>query len=122
MKLLTSLMAVLFASGVPVLASAQTKAPTVTLDVVLTSGETRQVSTTAGEQVTIELPDEIEFGFLPRLRGSDASHVDVAIVKIGSTDEPLGTVEAKVGEAAVESKTTPVFKIAVSKVTPPEEG
>jgi hypothetical protein len=58
----------------------------------------------------------------PVVRDSDSSHVDVTIIKVGTPEEHLGTVEARVGEVAVESKTTPAFKIAIVKVTPPEEG
>jgi hypothetical protein len=98
----------------------QTKAPTVTLDVTLPNGETRQVSATAGEQITVKLPDDTEFGFRSTVRETDSSRVEVTIVKIGSPDEQLGIVEATVGASAIESKTTPVFKIAVLNVNPPD--
>ena len=62
------------------------------------------------------------FGFRASVREPDSSQLEVAIIKIGSPDEPLGTVEAKVGEPAVDSKTTPAFKVGGSKVTSPEEG
>lgn len=92
----------------------------VTLEVTLPSGEVRQLSAVAGEQVTTKLSDDSEFGFRPRIRETDSSQIEVTISKIGSPDEPVGTVEVRVGESPVDAKTTPVLKIAVSKVTSPD--
>jgi hypothetical protein len=110
------------ASALAVDVLGQTKAPSVTIDVTLPNGETKQLTARAGDQATVKMPDESEFGFRPVVRDSDSSHVDVTIIKVGTPEEHLGTVEARVGEVAVESKTTPAFKIAIVKVTPPEEG
>jgi hypothetical protein len=57
------------ASALAVDVLGQTKAPSVTIDVTLPNGETKQLTARAGDQATVKMPDESEFGFRPVLGG-----------------------------------------------------
>ena len=52
-------------------------------------------------------------------QGPTASLVFLRFFRMGSPNEQLGEIEVKTGGGAVQSKTTPAFKVAVTRVTAP---
>ena len=58
-----------------------------------------------------------EFGFRPMIQDSKPwNRVVVTVFKMDPTTEPIGQIEVKTGDPAIESKTKPNFRIAVTSV------
>ncbi len=115
--------AVLFTTSV---AAAQAFAPLVTIRVTLPDGRTEELTAAESGLARVTAKDGTEFGFRPTILDSKPwNRVVVAIFRTPSAAAPsqlLGEVEVKTGSAAVESRTSPAFEIAVVKVSPPPGG
>ena len=102
--------------------AAPTFAPVVTMSVTLPDGQTRELTAPESGLATVALKDGEEIGFRPTIQDDRPwSKVTVAVFKMPTATHAtqlLGEVELKTGGPAVQSKTTPAFKIAVTKVTP----
>ncbi len=105
------------------LAAAQSHAPVVTMSVTLPDGPTQELIAAESGLATITLKDGTEYGFRPTIQDSMPwNRIVVTIFKAATTNAPtqvLGEVELKRGGPAGDSKTSPSFKVAVPKVTPP---
>jgi hypothetical protein len=112
-----------FVALMGMLAAAQAYAPVVTMSVTLPDGRTQEVSAAESGLATVNLKDGTEYGFRPTIQDSAPwNRIIVTIFRTATTNAPtqiLGEVEVKRGGPAVESKTTPAFKVAVPKVSPP---
>ena len=104
-------------------AATRPDAPVVTMKVTLPDGRTEEVTAGDSEVATIALKDGVEYQFRPTVQDSSPwTRIVVAIFRAATTTAPtqiVGEVEVKSGGPAVDSKTTPAFKIAVPKVSPP---
>ena len=99
---------------------ARTYAPTVTMSVTTPDGKTQEVSARESETATLKV-GSTEYKVRPTILDAKPwNQVKVTIFKAATAqapDQTLGEIELKTGAAAVASQTTPVFKIAVTKVT-----
>jgi hypothetical protein len=97
--------------------------PVVTMKVTLPDGQTKELIAPESGLATAALQDGTEYGFRPTIQDSMPwNRIVVTIFRTPTTTTPtqvVGEVEVKKGAAAVESKTTPSFKIAVSNVAAP---
>ena len=105
------------------MAAAQSYAPVVTMSVTLPDGRTQEVTAAESGLATVSLKDGTEYGFRPTIQDSTPwNRIVVTIFRTATTNAPtqiLGEVELKRGGPAVDSKTSPPFKVAVPKVSPP---
>jgi hypothetical protein len=105
------------------LAAAQSSAPVVTLSVTLPEGRTQEVTAAESGLATVSLKDGTEYGFRPTIEDDlPWNRILVTIFRMATTDAPtqiVGEVQLKRGGPSVESKTSPSFKVAVTKVSPP---
>jgi hypothetical protein len=105
------------------IAAAQAGAPIVTMNVTLPDGRTQELTATESGLATVSLKDGTEYGFRPTIQDSMPwNRIVVTIFRTAttnSTTQTLGEVELKRDGPAADSKTTPPFKVAVSKVSPP---
>jgi len=103
--------------------AAQTYAPIVTMSVTLPDGQTKELTARESGLATVTLKDGGEFGFRPTIQDDRPwSKVTIAVFRMPTATqatERLGEVDVKTGAAAVPSKTTPAFTIAVTKVAAP---
>ena len=94
--------------------------PIVKLSVTLPDGQTKDVSVRESGTGTVSLPDGTEFGFRPTILDSKPwTHVVVTLFRMPTTGhgiEEIGSVELKTGGPAVQTKSSPAFKIAVQSV------
>ena len=101
-------------------APADMYSPTVTMSVTTPDGKTQELSARESETATLKV-GSTEYKFRPTILDAKPwNQVRVTIFKAATAqapDQTLGEIELKTGAAAVASKTTPVFKIAVTKVT-----
>ncbi|HWE51597.1 MAG TPA: hypothetical protein VG273_17525 [Bryobacteraceae bacterium] len=94
-------------------------APQVTMSIRLPDGQTRELTARESGMVTVAIKDGREFGFRPTMQDDKGTHISVTIFNMGTATtalSELGEVETGVGKPAVESKTSPAFRIAVRKV------
>ena len=112
-----------FVALMGMLAAAQSYAPVVTMSVTLPDGRTQEVTAAESGLATVSLKDGTEYGFRPTIQDSAPwNRIVVTIFRTATTLAPtkiLGEVEVKRGGPAVDSKTSPSFKVAVPKVSPP---
>jgi hypothetical protein len=105
------------------LSAAQLHAPVVTMSVTLSDGRTQELTTPESGLATLQLKDGSEYGFRPTIQDSSPwNRIVVTIFRTATTSAPttvLGEVEVKRGGPAVESKTTPSFKVSVPRVSAP---
>jgi hypothetical protein len=92
----------------------QTYAPLVTMSVTTPDGQTQDVTAAESSTATLKLKDGSEYLLRPTVLDEPFSKVTVAIFKSDST--PVGEVQVVKGKPAVDSKTTPAFKIAVKGI------
>jgi len=94
-----------------------------TMSITLPDGQTRELTAPESGLATLTLKDGTEFGFRPTIQDDRPwSKITVAVFKMPTATHAtqlLGEVDVKTGATAVPSKTTPIFKVAVTKVTPP---
>jgi hypothetical protein len=104
-------------------AAAQAHAPEVTMSVTLPDGRTQDLTATESGLATVSLQDGTEYAFRPTIQDSMPwNRIVVTIFRTATASSPtqiLGEVELKRAGPAADSKTTPSFKIAVPKVSPP---
>ena len=105
------------------LAAAQSQAPVVTMSVTLPDGRTQELTAPESGLATVSLKDGTEYAFRPTIQDSAPwNRIVVTIFRTATTSSPtqiVGELELKRGGPAVDSKTNPSFKVAVSKVSPP---
>jgi hypothetical protein len=99
-------------------AYAQTYSPAVTMSITAPDGSTQDVVAHDSNVGTLKLKDGTEYQFRPTVTNEPFSKVIVGIFKADST--PLGEVQVTKGTAAVTSKTTPAFKIAIKSIELPK--
>jgi hypothetical protein len=96
-------------------------APTVTMTVTPPDGKAQTLDLRESDAGSIKLANGTEYKFRVTLVDAKPwTQVVVAIFKAATAsvpDQALGEVEVKTGAPAAASKTNPVFKIAVTKVT-----
>ena len=114
MRTVIRLIAALAFASAPIAVGAQTYSPTVTMTVTAPDGSTQDVSARDSSVGTMKLKDGSEYQFRPTVIDEPFSKVTVAIFKADST--LVGEVQATKGAAAVTSKTTPAFKIAIKSI------
>lgn len=105
----------LLALALGTIPDAQITQPRVTMSITLPDGSTKEVSTRASTLARIKLADGGEFAFRPSMLDTKGERFTVTVFRMDPF-ENLGDVEVKAGAPAVESKTMPAFKIAISKV------
>ena len=95
-------------------------APLVTMSVTPPGGQATTLEARESAVVKLNVGD-VEYKFRPTILDAKPwNQVIVTIFKGPTADAPdqvLGDVELRTGGPAVDSKTSPVFKIAVTKVT-----
>lgn len=117
MKAVTAIrvfLALVLAAAAAATIHAQTYSPVVTMAITAPDGSTQDVVARDSSVGTMKLKDGNEYQFRPTVLDEPFSKVTVGIFKADST--PLGEVQATRGAAAVSSKTTPSFKIAVKSI------
>lgn len=103
--------------------TAQAHRPVVHMTVTLPDGQTVQLNAPESGLARATTKDGAEYGFRPTIQDDKWTRVIVTVFRMATTKAPteeLGEVELKTGSPAVQTKTKPSFKIAVSKVDPPE--
>jgi hypothetical protein len=95
-------------------AFAQTYSPTVTMTITAPDGTSQDVVARDSSVGTLKLKDGSEYLFRPTVHDEPFTKATIAIFKGDST--PVGEVQVTKGAAAVASKTTPSFKIAVKSI------
>lgn len=113
----------LFVGLMSVWVAAQSSAPVVTMSVRLPDGRTQEVTAAESGLATVSLEDGTEYGFRPTIQDSMPwNRIVVTIFRTATSSAPtqiLGEVHVTRGGAPVDSRTTPSFKVAVPKVSPP---
>ena len=96
-------------------------APMVSLSITLPDGKTQAADVRESDTTLVKLANGTEYKFRPTILDAKPWNQVVVTIFKGATaqapDQTLGEVELKTGGPAVASKTTPVFKVAVTKVT-----
>jgi hypothetical protein len=103
------------------MAGAQTYAPLVNMKVTGPDGQTQDVSARESNVATFMLKDGTAYELRPTIEDEPFSRVTVAIFKAATATEAtsvVGEVQVAKGAAAVDSKTKPAFKIAVTNIEP----
>ena len=95
-------------------ANSQTYAPYVTMTVTAPDGQSQDVVARESNVGILKLKDGTEYQFRATVLDEPFTKVDIAIFKADST--PIGEVRVTKGAAAVTTKTTPAFKIAVKSI------
>jgi hypothetical protein len=96
------------------LTGAQTYSPAVTMTITAPDGTSHDVVARDSSVGTVTLKDGSTYQFRPTVMDEPFTKVTVGIFKADST--PVGEVQASKGAAAVTSKTTPSFKIAIKSI------
>ncbi len=119
----TPILALLIAGLTSATAFAQANNPVVNMSITLPDGETKEVTAPESGLATITLKDGTAIGFRPTIQDSKPwTRVIVTIFKTTTAShpsQPLGEIEVKTGGSAVASKTTPAFKVAVTRTSEP---
>jgi hypothetical protein len=103
----------------PILLSAQTYAPLVTMRVTLPDGTTQDIAARESSVATLTLKDGSVYEFRPTIHDEPFSKVTVSIFKAATSTESttsVGAVEATKGRPAVDAKSTPNFKVAIVNI------
>ena len=100
--------------AVPALSSAQTYSPLVTMSVTAPDGQTQDITAHDSGVATLKTKDGTEYQLRPTVIDEPFSRVTIAIFKADST--PVGEIQVVKGKPAVDSKTTPAFKVTVKSI------
>ena len=103
----------------PIWLSAQTYAPLVTMRVTLPDGSTQDISARESSVAALTLKDGSVYEFRPTIHDEPFSTVTVSIFKAATSTQPttsVGEVRATKGGRAVDSKSTPNFKVAIVNI------
>jgi hypothetical protein len=118
-----ALMSIALVVMIVAMVAAQTYAPIVTMSITLPDGQTQELTAPESGLATLTLKDGTAFGFRPTIQDDRPwSKITVAVFKMPTATQAtqlLGEVDVKTGATAVSSRTTPIFKVAVTTVTPP---
>jgi len=114
MKAFVRLLLALAMIPVATISGAQTYSPAVTMTITAPDGTTQDVVARESSVGTMKLKDGTQYQFRPTLIDEPFSKVTVAIFTMDST--LVGEAQVTKGAAAVTSKTTPSFKIAVKSI------
>jgi hypothetical protein len=103
-------------------AAAQADTPLVAMSVTSSDGHAQDLSARESGLATLSV-NGTEYGFRPTIQDSKPwNQIVVTIFKMATSSAPtsvLGEVDVKRAGAAVTSKTTPSFKVAVRSVSAP---
>lgn len=95
--------------------------PIVRMSVTAPDGTVQEVTAPESGTATITLKDGTAIGVRPTILDSRPwTRVVVSFFKMPTpthSTEEIGSVEVKTGAAAIQSKTSPAFKVAVTSVT-----
>ena len=100
-------------------ASAQTYSPLVTLSVGTPDGQTIELKARDSAVAVLTLKNGATYQLRPTVHDEPFSRVTVAIFTAPTSTESttvVGEVQVRKGAAAVDTKTKPNFKIAVTKI------
>lgn len=103
----------------PAQSFAQTYAPWVTFTITTPDGETIERTARDSSVATITLKDGTTYELRPTIVDEPFSKVNVAIFKAATATAAttmVGELQVVKGARPVDSKTTPAFKIAVSRI------
>jgi len=103
----------------PIVVSAQTYAPLVTMRVTTPDGSTQDISARESSVAALTLKDGSVYEFRPTIHDEPFSTVTVSIFKAATSTQPttsVGEVRATKGGRAVDSKSTPNFKVAIVNI------
>jgi hypothetical protein len=102
--------------------AAQPDAPIVTMSITSPDGQVHHGEAPESRLVTITLRDGSTWGFRPTILDSRPwTKVTVTIFKMGAAESEAGEVQLTTGGSSMTSKTSPQFKIAITRVEPPSE-
>ena len=105
------------------MAAAQAHAPIVTMSVTTPDGRTHELTAAESGVATLTLNDGPEYGFRPTIQDSSPwNRIVVTIFRSATANAPttvVGEIELRRGGPAVDSKTSPSFKVSVPKVSAP---
>jgi hypothetical protein len=114
---------VLVAMMLSAVAAAQPYAPIVTMLVTMPDGRIQELTAAESGLATVTLKDGTEYGFRPTIQDSAPWNRIVLTIFRGATERAsttvLGEIEVRRGGPAMESKTSPSFKVSVPKVSGP---
>lgn len=99
--------------------SAQPYSPLVKMRVTAPDGTTHEIAARDSSVATVTLKNGIAYEFRPTIHDEPWSKVTVSIFKAATSTETTtltGEVEAIKGGPAVESKSSPKFKVAVVSI------
>jgi hypothetical protein len=100
-------------------APAQAPEPVVHMAITPAGGQVHQLSARESGVARLKVGN-VEYGFRPTLRdAAPYTRIEVTAFRLDGPSERLGSVEVTKGAPAVDLKTTPAFKVAVTDVTPP---
>jgi hypothetical protein len=103
----------------PILLSAQTYAPRVTMRVTTPDGSTQDIAARDSSVATVTLKDGSVYEFRPTIHDEPFSKVTVSIFKAATATESttiVGELQATKGGPAVDSKSRPNFKVAIVNI------
>ena len=107
----------------PILISAQTYSPLVTMRVTTPDGTTQEISARESSVAALTLKDGSVYEFGPTIHDEPFSKVTVSIFKAATATEStmkLVEVQATKGGPAVDSKSQPNFKVAIVNIEAPK--
>jgi hypothetical protein len=114
---------VLVAMMLSAVTAAQPYAPIVTMVVTTPDGRIQELTAAESGLATLTLKDGTEYGFRPTIQDSAPWNRIVVTIFRGPTERAsttvLGEIEVRRGGPAMESKTSPSFKVSVPKVSGP---
>jgi hypothetical protein len=115
---MTRRVVVLFAVmlAAPILLSAQTYAPVVTMRVTAADGTTQEISARESGVATVTLKDGSVYELRPTIHDEPFTKVTVSIFKAATLTEPVasvGELQAIKGGPPVDSKSKPRFRVAI---------
>lgn len=123
-KVLSALMlSAVLVAGAALVAADDPYAPVVTLSVTPPTGKAQELQIPESGVRSIKLANGTEYKFRANIYDAKPwNNVVVTIFKAATATQPdsvLGEVDLKTGGPVVASKTNPVFKLQVTKVTAP---
>jgi hypothetical protein len=107
------------ALATPALAATQTYSPMVTMSVATPDGQALEIKARDSAVAVVTLKDGTAYELRPTIQDEPFSKVTVTIFKAPTPTEStvvVGEVQVRKGAAAVDSKTKPNFKIAVTSI------
>ena len=97
-------------------AHAQAYAPQVMMSVTLPDGQVQQISAHESGLATLTTKDGTEYGFRPTMQDDRGLQTVITIFRMQPTAEAIGSAEVKLGASPTTVKSTPAFKVAVTRV------